>query len=78
MIKKERRWRFRISGIFRNPYAQLAAHAEEFFFAAGGIEHFETVRVTKDGRLLDISLTISPLAWEGTDMELQPDRSNHG
>ena len=25
------------------------------------IEHFETVRVTKDGRLLDISLTISPI-----------------
>jgi PAS domain S-box-containing protein len=25
------------------------------------IEHFETVRVTKDGRLLDISLTVSPL-----------------
>src|SRR5437867_4220780 len=25
------------------------------------IDHFETVRVTKDGRLLDISLTISPI-----------------
>jgi PAS domain S-box-containing protein len=25
------------------------------------IEHFETVRLTKDGRLLDISLTVSPL-----------------
>ena len=25
------------------------------------IEHFETVRVTKDGRLLDVSLTISPI-----------------
>lgn len=25
------------------------------------IEHFETVRVTKDGRLVDISLTVSPL-----------------
>jgi PAS domain S-box-containing protein len=25
------------------------------------IEHFETVRVTKDGRLLDISLTVSPI-----------------
>ncbi|HEY7059384.1 MAG TPA: PAS domain S-box protein, partial [Vicinamibacterales bacterium] len=25
------------------------------------IEHFETVRVTKDGRLIDISLTISPV-----------------
>jgi len=25
------------------------------------VEHFETIRVTKDGRLLDISLTISPI-----------------
>ena len=25
------------------------------------IEHFETVRVTKDGRLIDISLTVSPV-----------------
>src|ERR1051326_7662960 len=25
------------------------------------IEHYETVRVTKDGRLLDISLTVSPI-----------------
>jgi PAS domain S-box-containing protein len=25
------------------------------------IEHFETVRVTKDGRLLDVSLTVSPV-----------------
>src|SRR5438045_6588406 len=27
-------------------------------------DHFETVRVTKDGRLLDISLTISPICDE--------------
>src|ERR1041385_8422554 len=25
------------------------------------IEHYETIRVTKDGRLLDISLTVSPI-----------------
>jgi PAS domain S-box-containing protein len=29
------------------------------------IDHFETVRVTKDGRLLDISLTVSPLRDPG-------------
>jgi PAS domain S-box-containing protein len=28
------------------------------------VEHFETVRLTKDGRLLDVSLTVSPLKDE--------------
>jgi PAS domain S-box-containing protein len=28
------------------------------------IEHFETIRVTKDGRLLDVSLTVSPIKDE--------------
>jgi signal transduction histidine kinase len=28
------------------------------------VEHFETVRVTKDGRLLDVSLTVSPVKDE--------------
>ncbi len=28
------------------------------------IEHFETVRVTKDGRLIDVSLTVSPIKDE--------------
>ncbi len=28
------------------------------------VEHFETVRVTKDGRLLDVSLTVSPIKDE--------------
>ena len=28
------------------------------------IDHFQTVRITKDGRLVDISLTISPLRDE--------------
>jgi len=32
------------------------------------IDHFETVRVTKDGRLLDISLTISPICNEAGDL----------
>jgi PAS domain S-box-containing protein len=30
------------------------------------IEHFETVRVTKDGRLVDISLTVSPILDAGS------------
>ncbi|HET7113798.1 MAG TPA: PAS domain-containing sensor histidine kinase, partial [Pyrinomonadaceae bacterium] len=29
------------------------------------IEHYETVRVTKDGRLIDISLTVSPIKGPG-------------
>jgi PAS domain S-box-containing protein len=29
------------------------------------IEHYETVRVTKDGRLIDISLTVSPIIGPG-------------
>ena len=28
------------------------------------VKHFETVRVTKDGRLLDVSLTVSPVKNE--------------
>src|SRR5215207_2607201 len=29
------------------------------------IEHYETVRITKDGRLVDISLTVSPIIGPG-------------
>lgn len=32
--------------------------------AGNRVEHFETVRLTKDGRLLDVSLTISPIKDE--------------
>ena len=32
------------------------------------VEHFETVRLTKDGRLVDISLTISPVHGETGDL----------
>src|SRR6202012_2035978 len=28
------------------------------------VEHFDTVRITKDGRLLDVSLTVSPIRDE--------------
>jgi PAS domain S-box-containing protein len=41
-------------------------HAEEYGILSRlrrgeGLDHFETVRVTKDGRLLDISLSVSPI-----------------
>ena len=41
-------------------------HAEEAMVlakirAGGTVDHFETVRRTKDGRLIDISLTVSPI-----------------
>lgn len=36
-------------------------HILERLRAGERIEHFETVRVAKDGRLLDISLTVSPI-----------------
>src|SRR5205085_4386258 len=29
--------------------------------AGQGVDHFETVRRTKDGRLIDVSLTVSPI-----------------
>jgi PAS domain S-box-containing protein len=32
------------------------------------IEHYETVRVTKDGRLLDVSLTVSPIRGPNGDI----------
>ena len=29
------------------------------------VDHFETVRITKDGRLMDVSLTVSPIETDG-------------
>ena len=44
----------------------LERHPEEDFVlsrlrAGGSIDHFETVRQRKDGTLIDISLTVSPI-----------------
>ena len=38
-----------------------ASHAIGRLGRGEHVDHFETVRVTKDGRRLDVSLTISPL-----------------
>jgi PAS domain S-box-containing protein len=45
------------------PSDRMAEEAEVLAQLARGapIEHFETVRVTRDGRLLNISLTVSPI-----------------
>lgn len=45
------------------PAERLAEEAEILRALRRGerVDHFETVRVTKDGRLLDVSLTISPI-----------------
>ena len=36
-------------------------HCSRAYARVERIEHFETVRVTKDGRLIDVSLTVSPV-----------------
>ena len=47
----------------------LERHAEEDYVIneiarAGAVDHFETVRCRKDGSLIDVSLTVSPIRAE--------------
>jgi PAS domain-containing protein len=57
----------------RSPLIPVDRHDEEPFILGRirqgeSVDHYETIRLTKDGRLIDISLTVSPIKNESGEI----------